>query len=411
MPINETYPNGVLPNNGIFKKKFNIDVPYSNNSFLQLLFQSGFDAKFVSNNDALYFVELIDKLNSYNAIYLIDWANLYNLYKDNEKIDGLKQQIQDKYKQRNYETDENRELLLTEINQLNVELEKENNTLPREKTINKIINHNNNSKELNLNNLYILCNKESIKTYELHPELSTIENILCIDASINCRGFDDFIFWVIAILLSQFIDKKNEKKNCNNNINNSYSFYNKDTKKNIERNNKNGLKLGPSLYLVTNDQQKLYDFRESDESDTSDTRKRKKNKPKNLWSELINCNFDHYFHIYINGVQNQYIEKCLVELSNLLSLGDNNPDEFELDPYGSENYNKVFENTTVSNINDLKVNTVIQDKSVPSFSPFKIFAGLIYYLKNTYYTTISTEQKYHSMDKQIMINMFDNLMF
>jgi hypothetical protein len=364
-------------------------------------------------------------------------------------------------------------------------------------------------------------------------------HIIFLTGESDCKSFDDYLLWVVSILLSQFINKNNEissfgfetefitpiKYTQVNNINKSNSVFD-DSGNIVERESIKileptvldsgnivnklitfGLEKGPSLFIVTNDTQKLHD----------PTKEKGKVVIKNLYSELNNKNLN---YVFINSNKSNYLLECVNELKNIFigfNLIDKNkyynqdeiiyehnkdryyekniyytidthnnkifyknnlqeqpiyyntngnplyrdnlnneihhdkdynfyyktefnydkPEAFSFKNLGNENYSYIFSNTldpNIQNILNLELYEykkyegnhpiVLPPPPTPDnpnvsntyrikrlLSPFRIFAGLIYFLKHTYYSTDGNYQSAHSMDKKIMEDMFDKLKF
>jgi len=89
-----TMPEGVNEGHSLFNKFFNLHINstrvINQDSFIELLFASGFDINFHQNPE---YRKLLGLLNDYNAIYVIDFANYYNRYKDVEIDENLKSKL------------------------------------------------------------------------------------------------------------------------------------------------------------------------------------------------------------------------------------------------------------------------------------------------------------------------------
>jgi hypothetical protein len=399
-----------------------------------------------------------------------------------------------------------------------------------EKATMDIINHCIFSDNNNLRNLYIITtnyhgydpytkyfvpiiNEDSTKDSSNNIILTPIgkyldSNIIFLTGNTQSKGFDDYLFWIICILLSQFINKDNEINNidyhCNfpnicslaDNINNSNSVMADDNKiygrdellryeviidgDKTEKILRHGLKKGPSLFLITNDTQKL--------KDPIPHTKNFKNlytelSYKNLYFTNVNCENNTYIHscatilrdtfvdfnksshieyynsfthtyennplnwigrdhygiysfdtynnrIYydVNNVPiyyyNNHEPKYMDNRNNFIYRDINNnyfyykndydnPNNF--DTFGFINYNNIFIQpiNDIFNILDLEVITQSPlDFNIPiTISPFQIFAGLIYFIKGTYYSINNLVQSDHSMNRKTINDILKNIKF
>jgi hypothetical protein len=183
------------------------------------------------------------------------------------------------------------------------------------------------------------------KKKELNEETKLdMSNIVTVSTRINCPGYDanlyaddDFLFWTISIIISSFLNRINEGKLINydlNTITNKIDTYNgklygqrteslkkkKSSDKLKPEPKKESLqesdypytiKISPSMVLVSNDKQKLYD-------NSKDL--------KNLYSQLndmLGCSTKKpniWENIYINGLPNAYITNCIETLTQQLIL-------------------------------------------------------------------------------------------
>lgn len=346
--------------------------------FIEQLFASGFDNEFDFNKNYMF----LYKLSKYNAVYVIDFANYKHVINQQHTVKS------------------DSDLVKTAIN--------------------KLMSHYVNSKKLKLNNLYILCtkpffdqvNNEYTYTENIIKHMTSFindnnitnditDNFVIIsaeatrgDALINSTSADDFIFWTIAILISCFTNKttemdsigfeKNPISNLFGNVENlNKSEYIKEGEKYIPRkkiinNVPVGLNYGPSLYLVTNDKQKMFDCNFDNGI------------CKNLLTELVKItNINIYIHNYSDTIayKSEYITHCMNLLhQSMIQEYDHNVFDIH-DVNGTDNYNYLLyssgqKHEDVKNISELKF---IYTSNLFS-TLFRKFMGLLYYVQKIYYS-------------------------
>ncbi len=331
-----------------------------------------------------------------------------------------------------------------------------------------IIMHADNARKNNYErNLYILCGKNLRNTIrgltednllaaftELGLARADFPNIMTLTSNLHKpsagapRGIpylvensadDDLLFWICGMLFSQFLTKSAEHIKSgdpvtglrieNTNIN-SVPPTIRVIPANISGPHKSTFYLndGPSLFLITNDTQKMYDA--------------KPGGAKNLWSEFLDINRVGNIvgnltitRVFLNGVDNNYIRNCCENVLTFIMHHNNipgnyyenfNPQKYQRDKMGFKITQKCSNdqlytpaniiNNTIDNINDLvtQINSYNPaNNNQPTFGTgrdcgnYEKFMTLIMFLKHTYYATpwVNENQPFHSMSEGTIDNL------
>jgi hypothetical protein len=400
MPVNEMDPeSGVNMGYCIFTKFFNIDIdniveytdgyiPDNANNRIELLFESGFNTNFTVNNMGLKLNYLRNFLNEINTVFVIDFQNLS--YRLSHSSDA------------NVRAFETMDYIIKHFEKSNYK--------------NFYIICNKFNHRINLNFIFdqIFSNNYNLYEYEYYSLFKN--NIVIIDCDGHSKSHDDYLQWTISLLVSQFITQNNEKSIMKNKSVNNITYPHE----------------SPSLMIITNDKQKLYDVTE--------------NGIKNLYTELKDKPI---YNLRINGQDNYYVKNCLNQLQETFTnfykkkpfdevhdeqygltdlyidenqnlyyfnpLFSDDPGNFQEDIFGEKNFDIIFgnKNLKTTNIKDLEINKKslsIILKSINSMfnneevylhiSSFKIYSALIYYLKNIYF------RRQKSMNDATIENIF-----
>ena len=353
-PIFNRYLLAPAPDSQTVPGNINIKIKNSDNTLcyyalINYMFRTAFQTTALSQDEQ---ESLQYTLNSLNKIYIIDIANIAAKEKEH-RASGIRtaQEFVDS------------EFMDSEFMDTDMSPPTPFGPLPdyvgneRAFTINlldKIIMHNISEQSKQRKNLYLLCARRR------DHELGEIENLLIqrlknmyrsddmkVRHTINigdkeidmsnivtcstlvcktpgCRPYnvacdDDFLFWTLAIIISSFLTRDAEDRDLNNMYEKERIEVKSEPNSIPELWRTRYIENPPSLILVTNDKQKIFDDPRHPPQPTH-PQQYDHTYIKNLYSELekIFNNNKEFYKLLINGVNDEYIRTCINSLGRHL---------------------------------------------------------------------------------------------